>query len=138
MFDACNQDRNNMELCKQADMTMTLLVTQHKLFKYITPFIGMMNDHQVVCDVLRVIATALKWKREVALNALELACADGRIDMLFSEIERVKGSENSEVYRMAVMVDDLMNGREPEVDRRMEVEFEMPPPEGVMRGNFNF
>lgn len=138
MFDACNQDRNKMELAKHADLTMTLLVTQHKLFKYITPFIGLMNDHQVVCDVLRVIATALKWKREVALQALESTSADGRIDMLFSELERVKGSGESEVYQMAVMVDDLINGREPEANRRMEIEFDMPPPEGVMRGNFNF
>jgi hypothetical protein len=137
MFDACNADRNKLEHCKQADMTMRLLITQHKLFKYITPYIGSIEP-QMVCDILRVIATALKWNRKIALEALESTATDGRIDMLFSEIERVKGSEHSELYKMAVLVDDLMNGREPEADRRMDVEFEMPPPDGVMRGNFNF
>lgn len=138
MFDACNQDRSNMKFAKEADLTMRLLVLQYNIFKYITPFIGLMNDHQVVCDVLRVIATALKWNKDITMKALELTSTDGRIDMLFSEIERVKGSENSEVYQMALMVDDLMNDREPEAERRMEVEFTMPPPDGVMRGNFNF
>ena len=120
-------------------MTMHSLIVQHHIFKYMIPFIGLMHDHQIVCDVLRVLVTALKWNKGITIEALEMMGTDGRLQMLFSEIENAKGSENTEIYTLAVMVDDIMNDREPEAERRMDVEFtfsELPP--NTMRGEFSF
>ncbi len=127
MFSACDEERkNNMQTSDIANGIMHALVTKHRIFTWIAPFISMAGEEIVVIDILDVMARALQWNKKVTLEAIEHADALGRIDVILAEVTKLKGSQFTAVYNAAVHVDNLVNNRPPEQDRTelMETEFD--------------
>lgn len=141
MFSACDQDRrNNMQYSEMANGVMFALVAKHGLFRWITPFIGVTGQEDVSCDVLNVVAGALRWNKRVTMEAIETADTPERVTMLLNQISGMKGSQYTSLYNAAITVDDLMNDRQPEVDRAlmMEIVEEGIIAPGVYQGGFKF
>ncbi len=141
MFSACDQDRKtNMRYSEMANGIMFTLVTKVGLFRWLTPFVGLVGGEDVTTDILTVMADALRWNKKVTMKAIETADAPERVSLLLDQISSFKGSQYTNLYNAAIVVDDLINDREPEVDRLqfMETQEEGFIAPGIFQGGFKF
>jgi hypothetical protein len=141
MFHTCNWDRvHRMEKREQSEAFMRTLVLTHTLFRWITPFVSVVADQRLACDVLNVMAAALRWDRALVLGALEDSDVPDRVSYLVAQIQHLKGSQHTPLYEAACAVDDLMGERNGEggVDAmQLDVQAGFVA-EGVYQGGFAF
>lgn len=114
MFAACEYDREHSQdgaLIGLADQTLHTLVFGHRIFARLAEHLGLTGLEQLSIDILKCLASGLRWNRNRVIQSLR----DYHVlDTIEDLVATLKGDLHTELYELAVEVDDLLHGRAPE------------------------
>jgi hypothetical protein len=141
-FAACEQEQDDKAL---ADQMIHTLVFGHKIFARLSEHLTALPGQEQICvDILKAFAAGLRWNRERVLQSLRTYHVEARIEDM---IAGLKGHVHTELYEIAVEVDDLLNGRAPENREAaleaaalaaMEMEYGLNNDNRILAGRFEF
>jgi len=112
MFAACDEDRerNNGFSSKHADGVMGTIVVQYQMFRWVTPFIGVVGREAMTADILSTIYKALRWNRELTLSQLRNnSDATSRLEHLIADL---KCNRRGDIYELAHKIENLIDDGE--------------------------
>jgi hypothetical protein len=110
MFAIADMERNtSMELRQQAEDLMRTLVTEYKVFKYITNYLHSKQDINVCIDVLEMIKIALLWDKPLVMRALDATDGTDSVNRLANDVHSLKGDQCTALYHLASQVDDILS-----------------------------
>lgn len=109
MFVACADDQDGDG--GGAELLHTL-VQGHRIFARLAEHLTAQPGQEQLCvDILRCLARALQWNRGLITTSLR---AYHVADHIEDVVTQLKGHTHTQLYELAVEVDDLLHGRAPE------------------------
>jgi hypothetical protein len=139
MFETCDDYRKkDISQRDEAENIMRSLVNEYNMFRYILPLLTKVGmDEQLVISVLKILCTALEWDYELTCHKVQANAAD-QITILLDRLNSLKGSQVTNLFRLASRVDDLLHHRQEEETIIMEPSAPGFDANGVWHGAFSF